>query len=39
MKTNPFPWWPWWPKIEESHALPIIAIGIVLAAILAYFVL
>ena len=39
MKVNPFPWFPWWPKVEESHALPIIVIGIVLAAILAYFLL
>jgi hypothetical protein len=37
MKVNPFPWFPWWPKVEEGHALRIIVIGLVLAAILAYF--
>jgi hypothetical protein len=24
VKTNPFPWFPWWPKVEESHYIPII---------------
>ena len=37
MKTNPFPWFPWWPKVEESHYVPIIAIALVLAAVLIYF--
>ena len=37
VKTNPFPWFPWWPKMEESHYLPIIALGLVLAAVLIYF--
>ncbi len=36
-KVNPFPWFPWWPKVEESHLLPIMLIGIIAAAILAYF--
>jgi hypothetical protein len=37
VKTNPFPWFPWWPKVEESHYLPIIIIALVLAAVLIYF--
>ena len=37
MKTNPFPWFPWWPKVEESHYIPIIIIATILAAILIYF--
>lgn len=37
MKINPFPWFPWWPQIEESHALPIIVIGLTIAAVLIYF--
>ena len=37
VKTNPLPWFPWWPKMEESHYLPIIALGLVLAAVLIYF--
>jgi len=37
VKSNPFPWFPWWPKVEESHYLPIIIIGAILAAILIYF--
>jgi len=36
VKTNPFPWFPWWPKVEESHYLPIIIIALILAAILIY---
>jgi hypothetical protein len=36
MKTNPFPWFPWWPKIEESHVLPLIVVGIILGAVLIY---
>jgi hypothetical protein len=34
MKKNPFPWFPWWPKVEESHQMRIIVLGIVLAMIL-----
>jgi hypothetical protein len=37
VKTNPFPWFPWWPKVEESHYVPIIVIALVLAAVLIYF--
>jgi hypothetical protein len=37
MKTNPLPWFPWWPKIEESNALLVIAVGLALAAVLIYF--
>jgi hypothetical protein len=37
VKTNPFPWFPWWPKVEESHYVPIIIIALILAAILIYF--
>ena len=37
VKTNPFPWFPWWPKVEESHYIPIIVIALVLAAVLIYF--
>ena len=39
VKVNPFPWFPWWPKIEETHYLPILAIGVLLAAVVAYLVL
>jgi hypothetical protein len=38
VKRNPFPWFPWWPPIEESHYLPIIIIGVVIAAGVAYLV-
>jgi hypothetical protein len=34
MKTNPFPWFPWWPKVDESHYLPILVLGIILGAVL-----
>jgi hypothetical protein len=37
VKTNPFPWFPWWPKVEESHYIPIIIIAAIGAAILIYF--
>ena len=37
VKTNPFPWFPWWPKVEESHYIPIIVIALVLAVVLIYF--
>jgi len=37
MKTNPFPWFPWWPKVEESHYIPIVVVALFLAAILIYF--
>jgi hypothetical protein len=37
VKTNPFPWFQSWPGMEESHYLPIIALGLVLAAVLIYF--
>jgi hypothetical protein len=37
VKTNPFPWFPWWPKVEESHYVPIIVIALVLAVVLIYF--
>jgi hypothetical protein len=37
MKTNPFPWFPWWPKMEESHSLLVIILGLTLAAVLIYF--
>jgi hypothetical protein len=37
VKTNPFPWFPWWPKVEESHYVPIIIIALVLAVVLIYF--
>jgi hypothetical protein len=37
VKTNPFPWFPWWPKVEESHYVPIIVTAFVLAAVLIYF--
>jgi hypothetical protein len=37
VKTNPFPWFPWWPKVEESHYVPIIVIALVLTAVLIYF--
>jgi hypothetical protein len=37
MKTNPFPWFPWWPEVEESHYTPIIMLGIILAAALIRF--
>jgi len=36
MKTNPFRWFPWSPKIEESHVLPVIVVGIILGAVLIY---
>jgi len=37
VKTNPFPWFPWWPKVEESHYVPIIAIATILALVLIHF--
>jgi hypothetical protein len=36
MKTNPLPWFPWWPKMEESHAPVVIILGLALAAVLIY---
>jgi hypothetical protein len=36
MTRNPFPSLPWWPKMEESHVLPIIILGIFLGAVLIY---
>lgn len=35
-KTNPFPWFPWWPAMEESHYLRVIVLGFILGAALIY---
>lgn len=35
--TNPFPWFPWWPEVEENWYVPIIAIAIILAVVVIQF--
>jgi hypothetical protein len=37
VETNPFPWFPWWPKVEESDSVPILMIALILAVVLIYF--
>ena len=36
MKSNPFPWWPFWPKVEDRELPVWLAAVILLGAAIAF---